>query len=128
MIIELVVSPVNGNTAYNLGWLAATMPVSRRIASDLKRLTGFDVIIIDAGRVIGHSRSPLSDSLVINHKALKNYGESGHGISQVNIDGEEIILYHAGSEQMTGQVIFAASLDRHVAPIRKKVILALVLL
>lgn len=128
VIVELAVSPVASNTAHHMGWLAAASPVSQLMAEDLQRLTGFDLFIQEQNQIIGHSVSRLADNLLRQPHLLNDRNQSGSKLHETNIEGEEVVLYLVRSEYLPAEIIFAASIDEHISPVRKKVILALMIL
>lgn len=128
VIVELAVSPVSSNTAHHMGWLAAASPASRLMAEELQRLTGFDLFIQEQNQIIGHSVSRLADILLRQPELLTERNRGISKLYETEVEGEEVVLYRVPSEYLPAEIIFAGSIDEHISPVRKKVILALMVL
>ncbi|MBK7141919.1 MAG: HAMP domain-containing protein [bacterium] len=117
---ELHISQVTTSDGLRLGWLVTGNSISQGLAADLRQLTGFDVIISHAGRIIGHSSSPLIATLERQGK-LQQLATDQQLLSTLSIEDEEIILSSSSGLGSATTVTFLGSLDEHIDPIKSEI-------
>jgi signal transduction histidine kinase len=124
---EFSASPVSSNGGTQLGWIIAGREFSSGIAHELKHLTGLDVVVALNQKVLGHSESPLAEKLSLRPALLDSVMNTTLG-QQIDVDGEDVICASMVSGISGVSITFIGSLDEHVAPIRSRITLYLVIM
>ncbi len=117
---ETIATQVTTSDGFQLGWLLAGNSVSQGYASDLKQLTGLDLVITHHDRMIGHSSSTLIDRLLATPR-LKSIFSEPQFLSTQMLDDEELIFSTSPGPGNASMVTFIASLDEHVSPIQSQI-------
>ncbi|MCM2273086.1 MAG: HAMP domain-containing histidine kinase, partial [candidate division Zixibacteria bacterium] len=117
---ETIATQVTTSDGFQLGWLLAGNSVSQGYASDLKQLTGLDLVITHHDRMIGHSSSTLIDRLLATSRSRSIFSEPQFLSTQM-LDDEELIFSTSPGPGNASMVTFIASLDEHISPIQSQI-------
>jgi signal transduction histidine kinase len=117
---ETIAAQVTTSDGLRLGWMIAGKSVSEGFAADLKQLTGLDVIVTNNARLIGCSASPLVGK-VLTQPHLDELFEEPQILSTRTIDDEELIFSTIEGLRGSAKVMFIASLDEHISPIKSQI-------
>lgn len=126
-ILELLLSRITNSAGTSLGWIAEGSPVSTTLAEDLKRLTGFDVIVSLDGRVLGTTTSPLMTALNSQPEQLARLCSGERLMTEIPFESQELIYSSLVNSPSSAVVTFVTSLDEHISPIKRQITLYLIL-
>ena len=96
------------------------------MTTELKELTGFDVFISKDGKVLGQTKSRLTQIINANKDFFDSEHIIMHEISEAVIEGEKIISLSLPSSYTNATITFVGSVDEHIAPIMSQVTLWLI--
>jgi signal transduction histidine kinase len=127
-VFEFMVSDIINYEGRLIGHIAAGGPFSNQLVDDLGRLTGFDVIVMQQDRMVGHTATDRDHGrwLATLPDQIELVADSA--IRQQQVGGHEIIYSAVASPYDGATVVFVGSLDRHVTPILRQTSLFLILL
>ncbi|MCH7946453.1 MAG: HAMP domain-containing histidine kinase [candidate division Zixibacteria bacterium] len=125
-LVEIVCSDIYTNDGFFLGQLLFGSSISRALTTELKELTGFDVFISKDGKVLGQTKSRLTQIINANKDFFDSEHIIMHEISEAVIEGEKIISLSLPSSYTNATITFAGSVDEHIAPIMSQVTLWLI--
>ncbi len=125
-LVEIVCSDIYTNDGFFLGQLLFGSSISRALTTELKELTGFDVFISKDGKVLGQTKSRLTQIINANKDFFDSEHIIMHEISVAVIEGEKIISLSLPSSYTNATITFAGSVDEHIAPIMSQVTLWLI--
>lgn len=127
-VFEFMVSDIVNYEGRLIGHIAAGGPFTNQLVEDLGRLTGFDVIVMQHERMVGHTATDRDHGRWL--AALPGHVNlaTDSTIEQQRVDGHEIIYTAVASPYDGATVLFVGSLDRHVTPILRQTSLYLILL
>lgn len=127
-VFEVLCSDIVTNDGVLLGQLIAGMRFSATISSQLRDLTGFDVLFSREGEVFGHSNSRLT-KLVVDDNGFYHENELVQNtITKKDLFGEEVLYLALSSTYANATITFVGSLDDYLAPIMRKLRLFLITL
>ena len=125
-LVEIVCSDIYTNDGFFLGQLLFGSSISRALTTELKELTGFDVFISKDGKVLGQTKSRLTQIINANKDFFDSEHIIMHEVSEAIIEGEKIISLSLPSSYTNATITFAGSVDEHIAPIMSQVTLWLI--
>ena len=125
-LVEIVCSDIYTNDGFFLGQLLFGSSISRALTTELKELTGFDVFISKDGKVLGQTKSRLTQIINANKDFFDSEHIIMHEVSEAVIEGEKIISLSLPSSYTNATITFAGSVDEHIAPIMSQVTLWLI--
>ena len=125
-LVEIVCSDIYTNDGFFLGQLLFGSSISRALTTELKELTGFDVFISKDGKVLGQTKSRLTQIINANKDFFDSEHIIMHEISEAVIEGEKIISLSLPSSYTNATITFVGSVDEHIAPIMSQVTLWLI--
>ncbi|MFZ1683665.1 MAG: HAMP domain-containing protein, partial [Candidatus Zixiibacteriota bacterium] len=128
MVLELLISPITNSSGNVIGTIAEGSRMSATLPDDLKKLTGFDVIISHDGHVLGTTRSPLVESIMSSPERIARVSSEATRMGEIPDASDALIFSSLRISQSPALVTFVASLDEHIAPIRREITMYLVLL
>ncbi|MCA9750903.1 MAG: HAMP domain-containing protein [Gemmatimonadetes bacterium] len=121
--VEIVATNVTANNGLTIGCVAVGTVLSEVWAEDLRRLTGFDVVLTLGDRVLDvRADHPLT---LLPRTLLS--AEPGR-IERVREDGHEVLVNHVTDEGTGLDILFVASVQDAIAPLRERVRRLLMLL
>jgi signal transduction histidine kinase len=124
---ELLLSPVITGDGFPIGTVAAGGHFSASALDDLRRLTGFDVVLSDADRVIAHTLSPAVESWLAADRAMPT--SLVHDVIQRSKrPGRAVMSLSLASRPFNATVTFVGSPDDWLAPIEQRISWLLLLL
>ncbi len=126
-ILELLLSRITNSAGISIGWIAEGSPVSATLAEDLKRLTGFDVIVSLNGKVLGTTSSPLMAALNAQPDQLARLCSGERLMTEIPFSSQELIYSSLVNSPSSAVVTFVTSLDEHISPIKRQITLYLIL-
>jgi signal transduction histidine kinase len=109
-VYELVRTKIVANNGRPLGVIVSGRSLAAAYAEDLKRLTGFDVVLGLDGRTVGGSDGRL---LRVTLPA--------HGVTPIEIDGEQLLASRTEDPVSGMSVTFVGSIDEAIAPVMGRV-------
>jgi signal transduction histidine kinase len=124
---EVFISPILTSDGFEIGSLAAGGHFSSTALDDLRRLTGFDVVISDGSEVIGHTISPTVNALLTSGY----FAESGvpqDEIQKIRAGGIDIMSLTLASQPFNATITFLGSPGEWLAPIERRISWLLLLL
>ncbi len=125
-LVEIVCSDIYTNDGFFLGQLLFGSSISRALTTELKELTGFDVFISKDGKVLGQTKSRLTQIINANKDFFDSEHIIMHEISEAVIEGEKIISLSLPSSYTNATITFVGSVDEHITPIMSQVTLWLI--
>ncbi|HEX2897991.1 MAG TPA: HAMP domain-containing sensor histidine kinase, partial [candidate division Zixibacteria bacterium] len=127
-VFEVLCSDIVTNDGVFLGQLIAGMKFSAAVSSQLRDLTGFDVLFSREGEVFGHSNSRLTKMVAEDNGFYRENELVLNAITKKNLFGEEVLYLALSSSYANATITFIGSLDDYLAPIMKKIKLFLITL
>ncbi len=127
-VFEVICSDIVTNDGVMLGQLIAGMKFSAAVSSQLRDLTGFDVLVSREGEVFGHSNSRLTKLVADDNGFYREDELVLNAITKKNLFGEEVLYLALTSSYANATITFIGSLDDYLAPIMKKIKLFLITL
>lgn len=125
--LELYVADIYSADGVDLGRLVAGVRVSSFLATDLKNLTGFDVVVTHGTEVVTSTRSETVERMVD-----LDYFSPGHlttnNVLELKLTGRQIVYLPATDALFDATITFVGSPDDLIAPLQGKINLFLLLL
>jgi signal transduction histidine kinase len=109
-VYELVRTKVVANNGRPLGVIVSGRSLADAYAEDLKRLTGFDVVLGLGGKTVGGSDG-----------RLLGVDLAEHGVTSIEIDGEQLLASRTEDPVSGMSVTFVGSIDEAIAPVMTRV-------
>lgn len=124
---ELQTSPVITGDGFPIGAVAAGGHFSTAVLEDLRRLTGFDVVITDPHQVIAHTESAVVESWLTSNKTASSALQQD--VIQIADYGHRTVMsLSLASKPFNATVTFVGSPDDWLAPIEQRISWLLLLL
>jgi len=124
---EVFVATVETQDGFSLGRVAAGTPFSTLVLNDLRRLTGFDVVIADGFEVVGHTHGRAVEAMIESGEIVNSLNDLGR-LRRIEVDGSNIMSLALRDDHFNAAIVFMGSPDEWLAPIESKISLFLILL
>ncbi len=128
-LLELFDTDIATKSGEIIGRLVTGGQVSAFMADDLKRLTGFDVVIKYDNKIVAHTNSKILSEILESPSEMHRGVPDENLIVSSSMNGEEILCLAAPSSDFNAEVTFIASVDESIDPliarIRSLLLLAL---
>ena len=125
-LVEIVCSDIYTNDGFFLGQLLFGASVSGALTTELKELTGFDIFISKDGKVLGQTKSRLTNIITADKTFFDSENIILHEITEAVIESEEILFLSLPSSYTNATITFVGSVDEHISPIMSQVTLWLI--
>lgn len=123
---EIFLSPIVTADGFTMGTLAAGGHFSTSALDDLRRLTGFDIVITDGSELIAHTNSEAVNAWIRAHGSA---AELAHDeIVKEEFAGASVMSLSLASKPFNATVTFLGSANDWLAPIEKRISWLLLLL
>ncbi len=116
-LLELFDTDIIDENGVVIGRLVTGNRVSSFMADDLKRLTGFDVVIKYDNEVVAHTSSKFLDEILQTPAKLHRGTPDRDLIVSSTMNGDEILCRATPSSDFNAEVTFVASVDESIDPI-----------
>ncbi len=120
-MIETFVSPISNGSGNTVGWIAEGSPLAESLPDDLKRLTGFDVILSWKGRIIGATASTLCAQVQNSPQLMAQLCAGPAPMTETALPSGELIYSSLSASESPALVTFVTSLDTHISPIKSQI-------
>ncbi len=118
-VVEIVCATIEANNGAYLGRIASGASFASSFASDLERLTGFEILLTEESRTVGWSDSPVFASSRIGADDVLTL-DPGR-TTTIKIDGRSLLAYRVDDPTSGLAVSFLGSVDDSIRPIVTKV-------